>query len=189
MMIKDILKRKIILAIILMSIILINIPTKVLAWMPYYTYDACNPINIWISRGLIAIAIIIIYIYIMWVLIYGRKSQDEKNTKNKKIIKWLIIVLIQIAILILAAIGIKEIGMEWYWSHTGERFQINEVDGYISSAIRMVALIVIVAYIISSAIYFFKSKKEENVKLIELAKWQMITITIVTSLLLLATNW
>ena len=180
--------KKVVLSIII-SITLIMIQTQVFAWLPYDVYDACNKVNICISVVLIIIAIIIFITYITSSIAYIRRSNKEKEQKIKKVRKWLIITIIQIAILILGALGVWKIGIEWYWNHTGERYQFHEIDGYISNSIRIVALASIIAYIIAAIIYFFKSKQETDKKIIKLAKWQMITAVIVVSLLILATNW
>ena len=79
--------------------------------------------------------------------------------------KWSIITIIQIVILLLGALGVYKIGIELYWNHTGERFQINEIDGYISNFIRIIVLVAIIVYIIIAIIYFFKSKKRKIEKL------------------------
>ena len=180
--------KKVILSIII-NIILMMLPIKALAWLPYNVYDACNKVNLCISVMLIIVAVIIAITYITSAILYMKKSQKGKSEKIKNVRKWLIITIIQIAVLILGAFGVKKIGMEWYWHPTGERYQFNEIDGYISNSIRIVALMTIIVYIITASIYFFRSKKEEGRKIINLTKWQIITATIVASLLLLATNW
>lgn len=175
--------------IIIISIFLMCIPTKAFAWLQYDTYNACNKVNICISLLLILVAIIICIAYISISISYIRHSKKEKSQKVKDLLKWLVITIIQISVLIFGALGVGKIGMEWYWYPSGERFQFNEIDGYISNSIRIIAFISIIAYIVTAIIYFFKSKKENDKKLINLVKWQIITIALVFALLLLATNW
>ena len=181
--------KKIFTIIIILSSILSLLPTKVFAWLPYSTYEACNKINIFTSIILMILAGIVFITYIISAILYTRQSKQENLLKRKNLLKWLIIVIIQILILLLGAFGVRKVGMEWYWHPSGERYQFNEIDVYISNGIRLFALILIVVYIINSIIYFRKSKKETDEKLIILAKWQMITITIVAILLMFATNW
>lgn len=180
---------KIILAIIIISTIIMMFPTEVFAWLPYSTYDACNKINIYISLILIIVAIITFITYISVSIVYMIHSKKEKNQKNKNVVKWLIITIIQIAVLLIGALGVRKIGMELYWYPSGERYRFNEIDDYISNGIRIAALVLIIAYIITAIMYFFKSKQETDKKIINLAKWQMMTIVIVAGLLTLATNW
>ena len=94
----------------------------------------------------------------------------------------------QIIILLVGAFWVKEIGIETYWT-SGERYQFNEIDGYISNAIRISALFLIIFYTLKSIVYWVQSEKEEDKKIINIAKWQMITIVIIGGLLILATNW
>ena len=181
--------KKYILLIIFISIILFIIPTQSLAWLVKDIVYACNKINLCIAWILRIVGIIIAIAYISLSIGYLKYSKKEKKQKIKNILNWLIITVLQIAILFIGAFAVTEIGMEEYWYPTWERFQFSEIDGYISNGIRITALISIVAYIITSIIYFFKSKKENNQKIINIAKWQLITATLVAGLLVLATNW
>lgn len=181
--------KKAIISGLIISIILMLFPLKIFAWTPYDVYDKCNIVNLLISILLIIVAISILVTYIMMTKRYIKNSKEEKQQKTKTAKKWLIITIIQIIILLFGAFAVREIGMEWYWNHTGERFQINEIDGYISNAIRIVALIFIIMYIVTSIIYFKKSQKENTIKIINLVKWQIVIIAIVASLLTLARNW
>jgi len=181
--------KKGILSIIILSIILIMFPTNAFAWLGKEIYYACNPINMHISGLMKIIAVIIAITYITIALGHMRHSTEEKNKKNKNHLKWMLIVIIQVTILLLGSLWVKQVGIEPYWYPSGERYQFNEIDGYISNGIRITALVSIIVYIITSIIYFFKSKKENNEKIINLAKWQMITIMIVTVLLVIATKW
>ena len=78
--------------------------------------------------------------------------------------------------------------METYWSN-GTRYQFNEIDGYISYGIRALALIFIIAYIITSIVYFAKSKNQKIQKIENIVKWQVITFAVVAGLLILARRW
>ena len=112
----------------------------------------------------------------------------RKNQKIKNVLTWLIIVIIEICFLYAGALWVKEIGMETYWT-SGERYQFNETDGYITNGIRIIALISTVAYIVTSVIYFIKNKKENVLKVENLIRWQVITSAFVAGLLILATRW
>ena len=165
------------------------LPTEVFAWLDKDIYYACNKVNICISDIMKIIAVIIGISYITLALAYIKHSKQEKKQKTTNLLKWLLLVIIQIAILLVGALWVTKVGMEPYWHPSGERYQFNEIDGYISNGIRITSLISIIVYTISSIIYFVKSKQENDKKIINLAKWQMITIIIVAMLLLLATNW
>jgi len=181
------LKKGLIIAIII-SITLMFIPTEVFAWLAKDTYEACNIINMCIS-GLMRMTVFIITIsFITLSIRHIRYSEKETKQKAKNILIWLVITIIQITILLLGATWVTQVGMETYWS-TGERYQFHEIDGYISYAIRIVAMFLIVFYIIKSFVYWVQSEKEDIQKIINLAKWQMITATVVVILLILATNW
>lgn len=175
--------------IILIIIILMMIPAKVFAWLPYTTYEACNKINIYLSLFLQAVAILIALSYITFAISYIRYSKKTRKEKFKNIYKWFIIVLLQILILQMESFCIQKVGMELYWHPSGERYQFKEIDGYISNGIRITAFVPIIAYIITAISYFIKSKKEKEEKIKKLIKWQVITATVVAVLLILARNW
>jgi len=78
--------------------------------------------------------------------------------------------------------------METYWS-SGERYQFREIDGFISGGIRIVAFISIIAYVITSMVYFIKSKQDNIKKVENVVRGQLITSTIVAGLLVFARNW
>ena len=180
--------KKILMIIGIISIILINRTIEVYAWVSKGTYEACNIINMCISDFLKFMVFIIAISFVILTIKYIKNSKTEQNQKAKKILKWLIITIIQIAILLIGAVGAIEIGMETYWT-TGERYQINYIDGYISNAIRMGAFFFIIVYILKSIAYWFQSEEKNKQKIINLAKWQLITITLVVGLLIFATNW
>ena len=173
---------------ILISIILICIPTQIFAWLQYSTYEACNVINEGISLLLKTIAFTIIIIYITGVIKYIKSSKESKKEKIKNIITWLVIAIVEITFCLGGAIWVKEIGMETYWSN-GERYQFNEIDGYISNGIRLIGLFLIIVYLIKSIVYFV-TEKEENIKKVEkIVRWQIIMTAVVVILLNLATRW
>ena len=173
---------------ILISMILICIPTQIFAWLQYSTYETCNVINQGISVLLKAIAFTIIIIYITGLVKYIKLSKESKKEKTKNIITWLVIAIVEVTFCLGGAIWVKEIGMETYWSN-GERYQFNEIDGYISNGIRIIALFFIIFYLIKAIVYFV-TEKEENIKKVEkIVRWQLIMAAIVAILLNLATRW
>lgn len=173
---------------ILISIILICIPTQIFAWLQYTTYETCNVINEGISWLLRTIAFTIIIIYIAGVIKYIKSSNESKKEKTKNILTWLVIAIVEVTFCLGGAIWVKEIGMETYWSN-GERYQFNEIDGLISNGIRIIALFSIIFYLIKSIVYFV-TEKEENIKKVEkIVRWQLIMAAVVAILLNLATRW
>lgn len=180
--------KKIVLAIIIITIILMCIPTNAFAWLQYTTYEACNIINLGISGLLKTIAFIIAIGYVKGIIKYIQFSKVEKKQKVKNILTSLVMVIVEITFFWAASLWVKEIGMETYWS-SGERYQFREIDGFISNGIRITALISIVAYIITTISYFIKSKQENIRKLENVIRGQIITSTIVAGLLVFARNW
>lgn len=79
-------------------------------------------------------------------------------------------------------------GMETYLS-SGERYQFNEIDGYISNGLRIMALIAIIAFIIRVIVYFAKSKEDKLIKMEKVIKWQVIMASVIAMLLIFATKW
>ena len=84
----------------------------------------------------------------------------------KNILTWLIIAIVEVTFCLGGVIWVQEIGMETYWS-SGERYQFNEIDGYISNGLRIMALIAIIAFIIRAIVYFAKSKEDNLIKQIK----------------------
>ena len=164
------------------------IPTQIFAWLQYSTYQACNSINEWISRCLKAVAFIIVISYITGAIQHIKHSEKTSKQKTKNILTWLIIAIVEVTFCLGGAIWVKEIGMETYWS-SGERYQFNEIDGYISNGLRIMALISIIAYIIKSIVYFAKSKEDNLIKMEKVIKWQVIMASVIAMLLIFATKW
>jgi len=180
--------KKIVLSIIITTIILMLMPTRAFAWLQYTTYEACNVINLGISGLLKIIAFIMGISYIAGIIKYIQISKIDKKQKIKNILTSLIIVIIEITFFWAASLWVKEIGMETYWS-SGERYQFREIDGFISGGIRIVAFISIIAYVITSMVYFIKSKQDNIKKVENVVRGQLITSTIVAGLLVFARNW
>lgn len=181
-------KIKKIMLLILIIIILIYIPSQSFAWLQYSIYEKSNIINESISWIMKIIAFIIGISYITLGIQYLKRSKDEKSQKIKNALTWLMVITIEIIFLISGAVWVKEIGMETYWT-SGERFQFNQIDGYISNGIRGVGLVLLIAFILISAIYLKKSKQEKVLKIDKIVKWQVITSVVVAGLLILATRW
>ena len=174
--------------ILIMSIISISITTQVFGWLQYSTYEACNIVNSGIAWLLRTIAFIIIISYITGAIQYIKRSKQDQKSKIKNLLTWLIICIVQVAFLLAGSVWVTEIGMETYWS-SGQRYQFNENDGYISNSIRIVAFIAILAYINTTLIYVAKSKQEKIRKAENVIKLQIITSAIVAVLLIFARNW
>ena len=173
---------------ILISIILICIPTQIFAWLHASTYEACNIVNEGISWLLKTIAFTIVIIYITGVIKYIKSSKESKKEKTKNIITWSVITIVEVTFCLGGAIWVKEIGMETYWS-TGERYQFNEIDGYISNGIRIIVLFLIIFYLIKAIVYFVTTKEENIIKIEKIIRWQVIMTVVVAILLILATRW
>ena len=174
--------------IMIISTLLICIPTQIFAWLQYSTYETCNSINEGISWFLKAVAFIIVISYITGAIQHIKHSKQTNKQKTKNILTWLIIAIVEVTFCFGGAIWVKEIGMETYWS-SGERYQFNEIDGYISNGLRIMALISIIAFIIKSIVYFAKSKEDNLIKMEKVIKWQVIMASVVAILLILATRW
>ena len=106
----------------------------------------------------------------------------------KNALTWLIVAIVEVVFCLGGAIWVEEIGIEKYWS-SGERYQFNEIDGYISNSVRIMALISIIAFIVSAIVYFAKSKENNLIKIEKIIKWQIIMASVVAILLILATRW
>ena len=72
-------------------LILIFSSAKVFAMFPAYSY---NTVNVIIAYSMKAASIIISLAYIIFSIVYLKKSDEEKSKKNKKMIVWLIITII-----------------------------------------------------------------------------------------------
>lgn len=174
--------------IMMLSTILICIPSQIFAWLQYSTYVKCNVINAGISWFLKAVAFIIAISYITGATQYIKHSNKSSKQKIKNILTWLIIAIVEIVFCLGGAIWVEEIGMETYWS-SGERIQFNEIDGYISNGVRIIALIAIIAFIIRAIVYFAKSKENNLIKIEKIIKWQIIMSSVDAILLIFATRW
>ena len=174
--------------IIMLSTLLISIPSQIFAWLQYSTYEACNTINIGISWLFKTVAFIILISYITGSIQYIKHSDKPGKQKIKNILTWLIVTIVEVAFCLGGAIWVEEMGMETYWS-SGERFQFNEIDGYISNGLRIMALIAIIAFIIRAIVYFAKSKEDNLIKIEKMIKWQVIMASVVAILLIIATRW
>jgi len=174
--------------IMILSVIIICVPTHIFAWLQDSTYEACNIINSGISWLLKTISFIIVINYIIGTIRYIKSSKVRKNQKIRNLLTWLTITIVQVSFLLAGALWVTEIGMETYWA-TGKRVQTNEMAGYITYVIRGVALILIIMYIITAIIYIAKSKQKKIRKIENVIRGQMITFGIVAGLLVFAMNW
>ena len=174
--------------IMIITMVVMCIPTQIYAWLQHSTYEVCNSINILISSIMRIIAVIIVIGYITVTIQYLKHSKTEERQKVKNALKWLVIVILEVVFFVSASIWVTNIGMEKYWT-SGERYQFNDGDGLISMKIRVSALGSMIVYIISSIIYFIKSKDEQIKKIQNIVKWQVITSAVVGGLLILATKW
>lgn len=170
-------------------ILLMSNSLKIYAWLAKDTYMACNIINACISDFLRVVAFCVTIFYITMTIKYIKCSKKETKKKAKNILMWFMITLIQILLVILGASWVRKVGMEEYVYPTGERCQINEIDGYISNAIRIGAFFAIIFYMLKAIAYWIQSKEKNKQKLGMLIKWQIITIIITVLLLVIATNW
>ena len=174
--------------IMVISMLLICIPSQIFAWLQYSTYEACNTINLGISWFLKSVAFIIIISYITGAIQHIKHSEQSSKQKMKNILTWLIVAIVEVTFCLGGAIWVEEMGVETYWS-SGERYQFNEIDGDISNGLRIMALIAIIAFIIRVIVYFAKSKEDNLIKIEKLIKRQVIIATVVAILLILATRW
>lgn len=172
----------------IISTVLICIPTQIFAWLQYSTYEVSNTINTGIAWFLKAVAFIIVISYITGAIQHIKHSKQSSKQKMKNILTWLIVVIVEVTFCLGGAIWVEEMGMETYWS-SGERYQFNEIDGYISNGLRIMALVLIIAFIIRAIVYFAKSKEDNLIKIEKLIKWQVIMASVVAILLIFATRW
>ena len=172
----------------IISTVLICIPTQIFAWLQYSTYEVSNTINTGIAGFLKAVAFIIVISYITGAIQHIKHSKQSSKQKMKNILTWLIVAIVEVTFCLGGAIWVEEMGMETYWS-SGERYQFNEIDGYISNGLRIMALIAIIAFIIRVIVYFAKSKEDKLIKIEKIIKWQVIMASVVAILLILATRW
>jgi len=173
---------------LIISIILIYIPSQSFAWLQYSIYEKSNIINESISFIMKLLAFAIGISYITLGIQYLKHSEQEKKQKIKNALIWVMVIIVEIIFLVSGSLWVKEIGMETYWT-SGERYQFNEIDGYISNGIRVIAFILMMAYILIATIYYKKSKHEKILKAEKIIKWQVITFAVVAGLLILATRW
>lgn len=174
--------KKVVLSLIIISAILISIPTLVFAFMPHYQY---NSINMIISMILSALIPIIALIYIIWGIKYLIKSKDDKIEKIKKIVKWLIITIVGIAILIVGNSWVVMSGIESWSPMSNKIFQHNKVAYATAQTMRLIALVTIMVDIIFSVIYAIKSK-EPSKKIKNITKGIIITVVTVVLMLYIA---
>lgn len=172
--------------ILIISIILICIPTQAFAWLTHETYIACNKINFSISALMNLMSFIVIIGYITGTLGYIRYSKQERKQKINNILIWLVITILQTAILMLGAKGVYKVGMEEYWIDTGRIKQVSEIRGFFSSMMRVTALTTILTYLISGIIYFAKSEEEKYKKFKKLVKWELIVAIVLIITLYIA---
>lgn len=174
--------------IFIISIILIYIPTQSLAWLEYSVYEKTNIITTIMAFIMKILAFIIGISYITISIQYLKHSKQDKKKKIKNILTWLVIAVVEIVFFIGGALFVNNIGIEMYWT-SGERFQFNEIDGYISNGIRIIALVLMIMYFLISIIYYIKSKKEKIQKTGNIIKGQIMVSAVITGLLILATRW
>jgi len=167
------LKKELILTLII-SIILINIPAKIFAWVTEIksTYEVCNIINVCIAGTLRIVALVVGIMYIA-SLLKTKKSQKRES---------LILIIIQIAVLLLVAFFVTQIGMET--RILGEKYQAFDF----SDIFRIIAFVTIIFCIIKVIIQYASSEEGNKQKIITIAKWEVITAIIVAILLILAKN-
>lgn len=178
--------KKVLTLIAITSIILICNSIEVYGWVQR-TYEACNIINVCIAGTLKLIAFIVSISYITVAIRYIRNSKQESKQKLKNLLTWLIITAIQVMFLLLGATGVTEVGMETYIYSTGEREGTYQLSAFIANAVRIIAFVSMIFYIIKSIAYFVTSEEENKQKITKLVKWQVITAIIVAVLLKLAT--
>lgn len=172
--------KKVVLSIIIVSIILTLMPTKVFAITQSYEY---NVVNIIISFLLLIIGIILTISYIISAIIYAIKSKEEKKKKIKEIIKWLIVTLFVDIALIIGAVVVFRLGMTPDDSEIGYGRHYNILTLCLSYIMRIVALLSIITYIIWAIRYFVKSGEDKEQKIRKIIKW-LIIIAVVVGLLL-----
>lgn len=175
-------QKNVILSMITISAILISIPTLVFAIMPHYQY---NSINMIISMILSALIPIIALIYIIWGIKYLIKSKDDKIEKIKKIVKWLIITIVGIAILIVGNLWVFMSGRESWSPMSNTVFQHNKFAYATAQTMRLIALGSIIADIIFSVIYAIKSKEADK-KIKNITKGIIMTVVTVVLMLYIA---
>ena len=180
------LKKSLILLII--SIILISIPAEILAWTTSQkiTYEICNIVNVCIAGTLRISALVLAIIYIIGTIKYAKNSKEKPKQKMNKIKAVTIITIIEIILLLFGALGVIEVGMETYVK--GESYNAFGAERLIPNALRIIAFVAIVFYIIKSIIYFVTEKEDSMQKIKTLIKWEVITAIITTVLLIIAQN-
>ena len=174
--------------IMIISTIIMCIPTQIFAWLQYSVYEECNIVNAGISWLLKTTAFIIVITYIIGTVKYIKHSNVEKNQKIKNILTWLIITIVQVSFLFAGALWVTEMGMESYWG-AEKRNPFKGIQDYRPFGIRVVALISCMTYIITTIIYIAKSKQEKIKKAENVIRWQIIAASIVAGLLVWAENW
>lgn len=177
--------KKVLTIIAIISIILISNSIQVYGWTQR-TYEACNIINTCISGTIKLIAFIVAISYITVAIRYMRDAKEEKKQKLKNLLIWLIITIIQVTVLLLGAAWVTNAGIETYTYPTGERYGTYKLSEIISNAVRIIAFVSIMFYIIKSIAYFATSEEKNKEKITNLVKWQIITAIIVAILLNLA---
>ena len=174
-------RKKQILVMIIISIILISIPTKVFAWATEIksTYEVCNMINVCIAGTLRIAAFAIAIIYVISLLKAKKLSKQEEKHKTQKS---LILIIIQIVMLLLAAFLVTQIGMETRFY--GEEYQMFEL----ADSIRVIAFVSIIFCIIKAIIHYATSEEDNKQKIVTIVKWELIASIIATILLIFAQN-
>lgn len=175
--------KNVILSIIIISAIIISIPTLTFAVMPHYSY---NSINMAISMILGILIPIIAIAYVIWGIKYAIKSKDDKSVKLRKIMKWLIITVAGIAILIVGNLWVLSNGRESWSSLSDTVFKPNKFAYATAQTMRLIALGSIIVDIIYSAIYSIKSEKEPSQKIKNISKGIIMTVATVVLLLYIA---
>lgn len=171
---------------IIISLMLISIPTVIFAWTTkaVVTYEVCNMINVCISGTLRSAAFIIAIIYIVGMSKYIKNSKENPKQKMRKIKLSTIITIIEIALLLLGASWVIEIGMETYAK--GEVYEVFSTESLIPNLLRIMAFVAIFFYIIKSVIYFMSTEGDSIQKIKHLIKWEVITVIIAVVLLIVA---
>lgn len=166
----------------IISIILISNSIHVYGWTQR-TYEACNIINTCMAGTIRLIAFIIAITYLTVAI---RCMRNIKKENKQKLLAWLIITIIQVTVLLLGATWVTTIGIETYTYPTGERYGTYKLSEIISNAVRIIAFVSIMFYIIKSIAYFATSEEKNKAKITNLVKWQIVTGIIVAILLNIA---
>ena len=100
------------------------------------------------------VAFMVAISYITIAIRHIRFSEQEIKQKTKNLRIWLIITIMQIAILLFGASWVIEVGMETYTYPIEEVYQSFDINTLITNSIIITAFVSIVFYIIKAITYF-----------------------------------